>query len=288
MTKPGTRRLLTALSVASATLVSEARAQSSSPPSAATASLWSILGDSSQAIWWRPAASLVIPGTGQLLARAERGALYLAAEAFLVIRYASLRHDAGRAAQQYRNLAFNVARGPFGPQVKDTTFDYFEAMAKYLESGPFSLGSGPDIVPPSDERTFNGRIWRLARETFFRHPDSIPDPNSSEYRRALDFYRRRAIGPGFQWSWRGAAIEQDLFRQTIRASDETFRQARNQLGLLLANHLLSAVDAWVSNRLGRRSPLRGLSGGLGPGLGAPLPGARTGLPTVWLALRRTF
>jgi hypothetical protein len=46
-------------------------------------------------------------------------------------------------------------------------------------------------------------------------------------------------------------VEQDLYRQTIRESDEAFREATRGLGLLLANHLLSAVDAAITERISR-------------------------------------
>ena len=122
-------------------------------------------------------------------------------------------------------------------------------MGKFKESGPFDTDDGPAFVPPANERTFNGSIWALAKQTFFADPDNPPDPDSPEFQRALAFYAGRAIGPNFQWSWRNAGLEQDLFRQTIRGSDEAFRRSAQQLGLLLANHVLSAVDAFISHRL---------------------------------------
>jgi hypothetical protein len=214
----------------------------------------------------------------------DRAALYLVAEAFFLTRFLSLQRDGRRNASQYHDLAFSVARGAFDPEIRDTVWDYFEAMGKYMESGPFDTDPGPDLVPPSDELTFNGKIWRLARETYFQRPDSTPDPGSVEYVRALDFYRRRAIGPNFRWSWRSAAIEQDLYRQTIRSSDEAYRRAREQLGLLMANHLLSAVDALISSRIAGRGRLKGVSAGLrvGDRLLAPLP------PPIRLTVRATF
>lgn len=221
-------------------------------------SLSQFLSDSGRARWLRPVASLVIPGTGQLLGRSERGMLYLVSETVLLTSAISLQHDGQGQARKYRDLAFEVARRPFAPQRRDTVFDYFEAMGKYLESGPFDTDPGPNLVPPTDPRTFNGHIWRLARETFFPHPDSMPDPDSPAYRRALDFYRRRAVGPNFQWSWRGAGLYQDLFRQSIRASDDALRRARQQMGLILANHLLSAIDALISARRAGRA------GGIAP------------------------
>jgi hypothetical protein len=241
------------------------------------------LSDSSRAGWVRPATSLVLPGAGQLLGGSERGALYLVAEALLLTRFVALQHDGTRDAEQYRNLALSVARGAFSPGARDTAFEYFEAMGKYIESGPFDLDPGPDLLPPWDERTFNGRIWLLARQTFFADPDSIPAPTSLEYLQALDFYRHRAIGPDFRWSWRGAALEQDLFRQTIRSSDQAFRRARAQLGLLLANHLLSAIDALITTRLGRPARLQDVSGDVRLGR-VPVGGH----PPVVITLRASF
>jgi hypothetical protein len=40
-----------------------------------------------------------------------------------------------------------------------------------------------------------------------------------------------------------------VFRETIRKSDNAFRNAKDQLGILLANHLVSFVDALISSRL---------------------------------------
>jgi hypothetical protein len=65
----------------------------------------------------------------------------------------------------------------------------------------------------------------------------------------LQFYQARAVGPGYRWSWTGASLEHDVFRQSIRRSDSAFRRAQNQVGLLLANHVLSAVDALIASRL---------------------------------------
>jgi hypothetical protein len=40
-----------------------------------------------------------------------------------------------------------------------------------------------------------------------------------------------------------------VFRDYIRTSDAAFRSAQNQVGLLLANHVVSVVDAVISARL---------------------------------------
>ncbi|MBI4502994.1 MAG: hypothetical protein HY700_17780 [Gemmatimonadetes bacterium] len=201
--------------------------------------------------WVSPVASAVLPGMGQLVRGDHRGAIYFIAEAFLVQRFVSLQSEARREKNRYHDIALKVARAPFGPEIRDTVFEYFEQMGKFVESGPFDTDPGPQLVPPIDESTYNGSIWALARRTYIGN-SSVPADTALSYQAALAFYRSRAIGPGFRWSWRNAGIEQDLFRQTIQRGDETFRRATQQLGLLLANHFLSAVDAFVSQRLSRR------------------------------------
>ena len=206
--------------------------------------------------WVPPIASAVVPGSGQLLQGQSRGAIYLALEGLLLAQFLSYQADGRREGERYRDLAFEVARAPFEPTVRDTVFEYFEQMGRYVESGPFDADPGPGFAPPTDDRTYNGNIWLLARQTFFLNPDSLPEVESEEYQRALEFYRSRAIGEGFLWSWRNAGLEQDLYRQSIRRSDEGFRRATQRLGLLLANHLISAVDAFITGRLGGGNRVR--------------------------------
>jgi hypothetical protein len=210
-----------------------------------------LLTDPAKAAWVRPIASLIVPGAGQLLGGRPRGTLYLVAEALLITRTLSLDSEGRREKDRYRELALVVARGQFQPVEQDTVFEYYEQMGRYVESGPFDTDPGPGLAPPTDTRTYNGHIWDLARTTYFPDPANEPPPGSPEYQRAIAFYQSRAIGPNYQWSWRNAGLEQDLYRQTIAASDEAFQEATTTLGLLLANHLLAAVDAFVSERLSR-------------------------------------
>jgi hypothetical protein len=197
----------------------------------------------------RPLASLLLPGTGQLLAGQDRGAVYLAAEVYLVSRFRQFDREAGREAGRFQGLAYDIARRPFSPVRRDTVFEYYEQMERFVESGHYDMDPGPALVPETDARTYNGSVWLLARRTYFEDPNSPPDPASWEYRRALDFYEARAVGPAFQWSWRDHSLEHQVFRESIRRSDENFRRAQSQLGLLLANHVVSAVDALISSRL---------------------------------------
>jgi hypothetical protein len=197
----------------------------------------------------RPLASLLLPGTGQLLAHQDRGAVYLAAEVYLVSRFLQLDHEAMLEARRFQNLAFDVARRSYLPVRRDTIFEYYEQMERFAESGSYDGDPGPTFVPETDPQTYNGAVWLLARRTFWENPGVSPDPTSPEYWRAVQFYQARAVGPNFQWSWRDHSLEHEVFRDYIKRSDTAFRRAQNQIGLLLANHVLSAVDALISARM---------------------------------------
>ena len=149
-----------------------------------------------------------------------------------------------------------MARGPFSPTVRDTTFEYFEQMAKFVESGLFDANPAPGLQPPTGERTFNGRIWALARRTFFPSTNAPSDPTSPAYQRALAFYEHRVIGLNFAWSWVGAEFQQDEFTRAIARRNVAARRRSAALGFLLANHMLSALDAFVSRRLSTGASLR--------------------------------
>jgi hypothetical protein len=220
-------------------------------------------------VFVRPLVSLLLPGGGQLLAHQDRGAVYIAAEVYLVSRFMQLDREAVREAHRFQNLAFNVARQPYGPMRRDTIFEYYEQMERFTESGAYDRDPGPAFVPESDATTYNGSMWLLARRTFWENPDSAPDPTSLQYWRAVQFYQARAVGPNFQWSWRNHSLEHEVFRDYIKRSDTAFRRAQNQVGLLLANHVLSAVDALISARMstaaGRSAQIQTM---VGPGRGA--------------------
>jgi len=195
----------------------------------------------------RPLASLLLPGAGQLMGRQDRGAVYLAMEIYLVSRFVQLNRDASRESERFHSLAYDIARRAFSPTRRDTVFEYYEQMERFAESGWYNTTPAAGFTPESDARTYNGSVWLLARRTLWPDPDVVPD--SALYQSAVDFYIERAVGPDFQWSWRDHSLEHEVFRETIRRSDDGFRSAQNQIGLLLANHVVSAVDALISSRL---------------------------------------
>lgn len=208
---------------------------------------------------WAIAGSLILPGAGQALLRQERFVPYAAAEAFFVLRYTQNFRDARRERDRYRTLAASVARAPFGNARGHGSFEYYESMDQFVESGAFDAVSGGDLDPEPDTTTFNGRMWLLARKTYWRDVALAPPRDSREWRLAESFYVNRAVRGELRWSWRDAQLEYDEFRRTIRRSNDAYRDALADLSVIIANHVLSSVDAFVSVRLRSRTGSEGRS-----------------------------
>jgi hypothetical protein len=200
---------------------------------------------------WAVLASAVVPGSGQALLRQDRVIAYLAVEAYAWVRYAADAREGRRARARYRTLASEVARRPFSVVRPAGDFDYYERMEQYAESGVFDVIAGGELDPEPDTSTANGATWLLARETYWSDPWTPPPRESQEYVRAETFYRDRAIRPDYRWSWTNAQLEYSEFRRTIRRSNNAYRASLQDLGLVIANHALSTVDAFITVRLRR-------------------------------------
>ncbi len=200
--------------------------------------------------WTAPIASALVPGAGQLVLGQQRGVAYLALEAFVWLQYFKDQRDWRQQRAAYRDLAARVARSPFTSSTPVGDWTYYESMEHYLESGVYSIsGSSTDVQPETNEATFNGAMWLLARSNYWADPAVAPPVNSPQYQSALRFYESRAVRPEYRWSWRNAQLEQDLYRRTINKANDAVRRATSDLGIILANHVLSTVDAFAAWRL---------------------------------------
>ncbi|HET9440424.1 MAG TPA: hypothetical protein VFO52_09645 [Longimicrobiales bacterium] len=194
-------------------------------------------------------ASAVLPGAGQYYVKAERWPPYLAVEGWAWMKYLQRRAHGRDMERRYRDLAWSVARRIGTETRRDSVFTYYEAIGQYRESGLYDADPVTSVLDPEpDTSTFNGVTWKRARALFFRG-SSVPQPGTPEYERALAYYRANAIPAGYVWSWRNSELEHEEFKEAISRSDEAFRSATRMLGVILANHLVSAVDALVLARV---------------------------------------
>lgn len=199
--------------------------------------------------WWVPVASAVLPGAGQARLGQDRFVGYVAVEGFLWIRYLTDRRAGIDARNAYRDMALRVSRAAFPGDKPTGNFEYYERMEHWIASGVYDGDPGTGFAPEVDTTTFNGKMWSIARTTYWSDPKTPPPIGSAPYEAALRFYRQNAVTPEFQWSWRNAPLHQDVYRRSVRASNDGFRHAAQDIGAVIANHVLSTVDAYISLRL---------------------------------------
>jgi hypothetical protein len=223
---------------------------------------------------WAVLASAALPGSGQAMLRQSRFIAYVAFEGYAWARYVADRREGMRQRDRYRMLARRVAREMFESSPRNGDWAYYEQMEKFAESGVFDRSPGGDLEPEVDTTTYNGKQWLLARETFWSNPNQAPDRASREWRLAEDFYRGRAVGPAYRWSWRNALLEYDEFRRTIRRSNDGFRRSLEDLGVIIANHALSTVDAFVTVRVRQQPGSTRRASGYAVTLSVPFDGPR--------------
>ena len=207
--------------------------------------------------WWAPLASAAAPGSGQALLGQKRWLPYLALEVWAWLQYIDVRREGSRRRREYQSLARDVARSHFPGPYPVGDFEYYEHMLKNAESGAFDQVPGGDIDPETDTTTYNGRRWLDARRLFWEDPNNAPPPGSEGYVSALEFYEVNAIPPAYRWSWRSAQVEYDVFRRTIVRSNVAYKRSVEYLGVIIANHALSSVDAFVTLRLRTRADMPG-------------------------------
>lgn len=205
--------------------------------------------------------SLALPGSGQLREGKERGWAYLALEAVAWGAWAQRRHRGGELRARYRDLAWETGRIRSGARV-DGDFPYYERLAAWPRSGEYDAAPEPGLQPETDPGSYNGHVWSLAAGLFLG--SRPPEPGSDDYARALDYYRDRAYGEAFLWDWSADPDARTRVAELIQDSDDRFREATMVLGAVLANHLVSAVDAYLSTSTLDRTSLRFAPGPDGP------------------------
>lgn len=189
---------------------------------------------------YAPLASAIVPGSGQLLLGDDRFVAYAAVEFLGWWKYFKDSHDQAIQEATFKDIARRVARSHFSTTLPDGPWSYYEDMRDFLESGRYSL-SDVTVVPETDTTTFNGQKWLLELRT---HPDSAS---------ALAQYERDAIKPNFQWSWRNAQLQFDLYSRATILRNEAYLAGVHDLTIIGLNHLLSMVDAFTTLRLRIRS-----------------------------------
>jgi hypothetical protein len=193
------------------------------------------------------AFSALVPGLGQHTLGQDRKWAYWAVEAIGWVLYVDRHRAGGELRDEYMTFAWDEARIQNGARI-DGNFGYYETLSKWNRSGAFDGDPGaPGVQPETDPTAYNGSIWALAMQIFLPGGPGVPE-SDPQYQRALQYYHDRAYGTDFLWDWTGTGVAQDAYGGLITSSDDRFRQATNVLGAIIANHVVSAVDAYLSVR----------------------------------------
>ncbi len=196
--------------------------------------------------------SAALPGAGQWFLGQDRWPAYLAVEAWAWLQFLDWRREGRHLQKQYKDMAWFVARRvSTGPRT-DAGWEYYEALTNFHSSGAYDSDPlTPGVQPEENPETFNGSIWALAQEIYLPSDVETPvDEESDPYQRAFSYYLSRAYAPELAWDWGTDQLLQEEYGSLIEEADEALRSSTGMVGVILANHLLSAVDALVSGRLG--------------------------------------
>ncbi len=212
-------------------------------------------------------SSLILPGLSQYRQGNRRWIAYAGVEVLFVAWYLDARADTRDLKTMYRDFAWTRARSEVSSRPRrDGDFEYYERLSRWPRSGAWDVDPMiAGLQPESDPATYNGSVWALAGEIY--NVDGANPQGSPGYERALAYYREHGYGPSYLWAWHEASGDRDDFRAMIADSDRRAADARRALWIVTANHLLSAIDGFITARVAAIPP----AGALGVVLTVPLP-----------------
>jgi hypothetical protein len=213
--------------------------------------------------------SALLPGSGQLYQGQRRGYLYLAAEVASIAGWVVFRNKGGDTKEEYISFAWDFARDGISSRNVRGDDEYYEHIARYQKSGDFSRDPNYDINDPTTikpntedwddncQSCFNVKQWDIARITYFQQDSTgeytVGTPADSLA--ALQYYAGRAYQSIYYWDWTKGGLETNsgaLQHQYLDLRDESnlaYQRATVSLVVLMANHAISVVDAFISSKI---------------------------------------
>jgi len=216
--------------------------------------------------------SALLPGAGQLYRGQKRGFAYIAAEVVGVTAWAFFKNEGNNKRDEYIDFArvnsretvatydpwWGLIQNRIHPELVGD-WDYYEHMSQYRRSGRYDRDLNNDYsqtgnlvdLDPEIEYTdsFNNRQWGIARINYFESDPENPDSYSGTHADTLaakEFYAHTSVTEAYAWDWGPYTANQNEFGRIIDNADSAFRRASFSLGILLANHVVSTIDAYIS------------------------------------------
>lgn len=213
---------------------------------------------------------LLVPGLPQFFDGKVRSYGYFAVEGIGVAGLVLLTSEGSSNERRYINLA-RAARGNFiypglrnnpGESVDPMLAgfgEYYEDLLKWPSSGDFDNDPSLEgVQPETDPRTYNGHQWEIARiNNYSTTNGGVPVPASpAEVQAALEAYMNKVYPSQYNWDWTGLDDENDRYHRIFDKSENAYRQRSTFAAILFANHLVSALDVLIAERINSNSYLK--------------------------------
>ncbi len=207
--------------------------------------------------------SALLPGSGQLYQGQNRGYLYIATEVASIAGWVVFRNRGRDGKEEYIEFAWINSRENVSSRNIRGDDDYYEHIARYVMSGEFDTDRNYDLSDPfsidpwTEDGTWNGEQWRIATINHFE-PDSTGAytiGTRADSLAALQFYAGKAVQEDFYWDWTkdntvpNFRALQNQYLDLRDESNQAFQNATLSLVVLMANHVASVVDAFISARI---------------------------------------
>ncbi|OGF97535.1 MAG: hypothetical protein A2Z06_04860 [Candidatus Glassbacteria bacterium RBG_16_58_8] len=205
----------------------------------------------------------LLPGSGQLYQGQNRGYLYLAAEVASIAGWVVFRNQGGDAEEEYIDYAWINARENISTRNIRGDDEYYEHLARWTLSGQFDTDNNYDLNEPftidpwTEFESWNGEQWRIATINYF-DPDSTGAytiGTRADSLAALQYYSGRAYQSDFYWDWTkentvlNYRAVQNQYLDLRSESNQAYQRATLSLIVLMANHAVSVVDAFISAKI---------------------------------------
>jgi hypothetical protein len=220
--------------------------------------------------------SALLPGAGQLSRGQKRGFAYIAAEAVTATAWAFFKNEGNNSRDEYVQFAREHARetaanydqywNPIQDRIQPWLkgdWEYYEHMSQYRRSGRYDRDLNTDYYVTSNIRdldpetewddSFNYRQWGISKINFFQSDPDNPDAligTSADTLAAKEYYAKIAVTEAYAWDWGppeyGGTANRNQYGRIIDDANSAFRRASFSIGMLLANHVVSTIDAYIS------------------------------------------
>jgi hypothetical protein len=225
----------------------------------------------------RIAVGVLAPGLPQYLEGYWRGYAYFAAEAASITGIVFYNAQAHNRRDRYHMIARDARRnyvlgglrnnpGEAADPIPGGVGEYYEDLTKWPSSGDYDNEPSLDgLQPETDTRTYNGHQWEIAKINNFSGTNGgLPVARSQEEEaRALAAYMSAVYPVELNWDWTGIEDTEAEYHRMFDRAEVSYRRRNKFTILLLTNHLASAIDMLILEKLNQSRRLRGSGLSLG-------------------------